>query len=115
MLFFDTTLLIELSIVEDENEDMNGRSAAAAVAAKRKGSFKKWLRSSHRKFTSTSNSRLLKDASNTATASNTNGPNGAQKYSDLDNMKIKVCTQKKFNNKCIITFCKLNFILFRKY
>jgi hypothetical protein len=61
--------------------------SAAAAAAKRKGSFKKWLRSSHRKFTSNSNNRGLKDNLNS---------NGTSKYlnlstsSDLESLKNKV-------------------------
>jgi hypothetical protein len=57
------------------------------VAAKRKGSFKKWLRSSHRKFTSnSSNSRLVgKDAA--GVANNGQIQNGGQQH--LDSLKIK--------------------------
>lgn len=65
-----------------DNDESN--KAEAAAAAKRKGSFKKWLRSSHRKFTSNSKSRSgLKDNLKT---------NGVQKFSnsELDNLKIKV-------------------------
>ena len=82
------------SFDETGNDNENEKSSsAAAVAAKRKGSFKKWLRSSHRKFTSNSSSgRILKESSNNGSTLNstTSTVNGAsQKYSDLDNMKIK--------------------------
>ena len=60
------------SSVNNDNDD----KAAAAAAAKRKGSFKKWLRSSHRKFTSNSTNR--------------SGANLKDSKYDLENMKIKV-------------------------
>ncbi|CAF0832793.1 unnamed protein product [Brachionus calyciflorus] len=52
------------------NEDVNLDDEAKVAAAKRKGSFKKWLRSSHRKFTSQTK----------VTQS---------KLSEMDNIKIK--------------------------
>ena len=77
------------SCENDENKSSGLINSSAAAAAKRKGSFKKWLRSSHRKFTSNSNTRsLIKD--------NTNAINNQQKYlnlstnSDIENLKIKV-------------------------
>ena len=52
----------------NETEDSSSKSSmlmmnsTAAAAAKRKGSFKKWLRSSHRKFTSSNTSRANQTA-----------------------------------------------------
>ncbi len=66
-------------VLADESEDPN--KAAFNAAAKRKGSFKKWLRSSHRKLTSNSAQR--------AAAANAKELNGGQKLTDLENLKIK--------------------------
>lgn len=69
----------------EENEDP-GKSAAA----KRKGSFKKWLRSSHRKLTSNANQRSGKDVNGTS-----GGPSGGKLLtSEIDSLKIKV--KRKF-------------------
>ena len=75
-------------------------------AAKRKGSFKKWLRSSHRKFTS--NATTIRNGTSVSLKSENNNAvtstlNGTSKYlnlttsSDLENLKTKVSFQITVN------------------
>lgn len=65
--------IIKAKHKSDENQNLE--EDPAKVAAKRKGSFKKWLRSSHRKFTSQTSS--VKVSQNKLS------------NSDIENIKIK--------------------------
>ena len=74
----------------NENDD-SGRStlnSSAAAAAKRKGSFKKWLRSSHRKFTS--NSTRPPVAGSFKDNNHVNSKILSSNAELMENMKIKV-------------------------
>ena len=76
-------------------------------AAKRKGSFKKWLRSTHRKFTSnSSNIRNVVGlkAENTTTVCPTS--NGTSKYLNLTTNSDLECLKNKVSH--------LNFIVIEK-
>ena len=80
-------------LTASDQEEASNRLAAAA-AAKRKSSFKNWLRSSHRKFTANRAGPTIKEAD--ANASEAAPPTESSKFAglstnaDLDNMKIKV-------------------------
>ncbi len=80
----------------DESSKLPGLiNSTAAAAAKRKGSFKKWLRSSHRKFTS-NNGSTNNTTNTTITTSNGNRKSenemNTQKYLNLSSgsdLKVK--------------------------
>jgi hypothetical protein len=66
-------------------------NSTAAAAAKRKGSFKKWLRSSHRKFTSsTSNANRMNGSFKEIANINSTKLTLSSNTDLIENMKIKV-------------------------
>lgn len=85
----------------DESSKLPGLiNSTAAAAAKRKGSFKKWLRSSHRKFTS--NNGTTNNTTNTTITTNRKSENemNTQKYLNLSSgSDLKVKKKLIQNNK----------------
>lgn len=72
------------------------------AAAKRKGSFKKWLRSSHRKLTSNSTQRSSKE---------TNGGVPKLINTDLESLKLKAKNTLYIFNIIHLKCCHQNFMI----
>jgi len=89
-----TSTAINSSYVESEDSTRILNTTAAA-AAKRKGSFKKWLRSSHRKFTSNTTRGMVNiKENNTSLSSNSKTLNLTSNADLIENLKIKVSSRK---------------------
>jgi hypothetical protein len=87
---FNKLTFDESSITSDQQDESANKTFAAA--AKRKSSFKKWLRASHRKFTSSQSQSSTTTTSTNSRAKEINVPQKLElsSKSDLENLKIKV-------------------------